>query len=117
MVPDQVFSGERTFAQGGLRASEPSREAASSRHLASRRHGVPGPASIAHPDPRLPRVLVPGLGIGTSHHCASQLRGLLGNGFSIPEKARRIILVAYKITSHRLQGLIGPSLESGAEVV
>jgi hypothetical protein len=45
------------------------------------------------------------------------VRGPLGHGFSVPEKARRILLVAFKNPPHRLQGLIGPALEKGAEVV
>jgi hypothetical protein len=42
-------SFRETIAPGGIWASERSREAASSRHLASWRHGAPGQASIAHP--------------------------------------------------------------------
>ncbi len=59
--------------------------------------------------PPLPAGWVPGTQL--------QLRGPLGNGFTMPEKARRILLVAFENPSYRLHGLIGPALERGAEVV
>ena len=59
--------------------------------------------------PLLPAGWVPGTQL--------QLRGPLGKGFSLPDKARRILLLAFENPSYRLHGLIGPALERGAEVV
>ena len=59
----------------------------------------------------------PMLPAGWSPGTRLQLRGPLGHGFTLPEKTRRLLLVAYENPPHRLQGLIGPALEKGAEVV
>jgi len=45
------------------------------------------------------------------------LRGPLGRGFSLPENARKVGLVAFDDSPSRLCGLIRPALEQGASIV
>ena len=45
------------------------------------------------------------------------LRGPLGHGFSIPDFARKVALVAFDGSPARLRGLIPPALKQNAEIV
>ena len=46
-----------------------------------------------------------------------RLRGPLGRGFGLPASARKVGLIAFKVSPARLRGLIQPALKQGAAVV